>query len=176
MRAIAVVGSSNIDMVTYTSQIPDSGETVIGKSFSTNFGGKGANQASMASRFNATVYMVTGVGSDIFGDQIIENMKLAGINIEHLHKFSESTGVAPIWVDETGANRIIVVPGASNLLTAKVAVTAIQTIKDLGVVVGQLEILEEVTLAAFKAAKKLGLNDSKSGPSQGAFKGIIRKY
>lgn len=49
------------------------------------------------------------------------------------------------------------VPGASNLLTAKDAVTAIQTIKDLGVVVGQLEILEEVTLAAFKAAKKLGL-------------------
>ena len=80
MRAIAVVGSSNIDMVTYTSQIPDSGETVIGNSFSTNFGGKGANQAAMASRFNSTVYMVTGVGSDIFGDQIIENMKLAGIN------------------------------------------------------------------------------------------------
>ena len=157
MRAIAVVGSSNIDMVTYTSQIPDSGETVIGNSFSTNFGGKGANQAAMASRFNSTVYMVTGVGSDIFGDQIIENMKLAGINMEHLHKFSGSTGVAPIWVDETGANRIIVVPGASNLLTAKDAVTAIQTIKDLGVVVGQLEILEEVTLAAFKAAKKLGL-------------------
>jgi len=101
--------------------------------------------------------MVTGVGSDIFGDQIIENMKLAGINTEYLHKFSESTGVAPIWVDETGANRIIVVPGASNLLQAKDAVTAIQTIKDLGVVVGQLEILEEVTLAAFKAAKKLGL-------------------
>ncbi len=157
MRAIAVVGSSNIDMVTYTSQIPDSGETVIGNSFSTNFGGKGANQAAMASRFNSTVYMVTGVGSDIFGDQIIENMKLAGINTEHLHKFSENTGVAPIWVDETGANRIIVVPGASNLLTAKDAVTAIQTIKHLGVVVGQLEILEEVTLAAFKAAKKLGL-------------------
>ena len=80
-------------MVTYTSQIPDSGETVIGKSFSTNFGGKGANQAAMASRFNATVYMVTGVGSDIFGDQIIEMLKDADFDISTL-VFAENE---PFW-------------------------------------------------------------------------------
>lgn len=157
MRAIAVVGSSNIDMVTYTTDIPKSGETVIGKTFAINFGGKGANQALMASRFDSAVYMVTGVGSDLFGDQIIENLKHEGINTDYLHKFSGTTGVAPIWVDGSGANRIIVVPGANNLLEANQAMVAINQIQNLGVVVGQLEILEEVTLAAFKSAKELGI-------------------
>lgn len=157
MRAIAVVGSSNIDMVTYTTDIPKSGETVIGKTFSINFGGKGANQALMASRFSADVYMVTGVGSDSFGSQIIDNLRREGINSKYLHKFAGSTGVAPIWVDGSGANRIIVFPGANNLLEADQAIVAIKNIKNLGVVVGQLEILEETTLAAFKSARELGI-------------------
>mgnify|MGYP000187418075 CR=1 FL=1 len=67
MASIAVVGSTNIDMVAYTDQIPERGETVTGKDFAIGFGGKGANQAVIAARMGAKTYMVGAVGEDVFG-------------------------------------------------------------------------------------------------------------
>ena len=157
MVSIAVVGSTNIDMVAYSNQIPERGETVIGKDFAIGFGGKGANQAVMAARLGIKTYMVGAVGDDVFGQSAIKNFTDQGVDTEYLATVSGSSGVAPIWVDGEGDNRIIVVPGANAKVSVAQVENAINSIKDLKVVVGQFEIPVEVTTAAFVAARKLGV-------------------
>jgi ribokinase len=157
MDSIAVVGSTNIDMVAYANQIPERGETVTGKDFAIGFGGKGANQAVMAARLGVQTYMVGAVGDDVFGQSAIKNFIDQGVNTEYLATVPGSSGVAPIWVDGGGDNRIIVVPGANAKVTVAQVENAINSIKDLKVVIGQFEIPVEVTTAAFTAARKLGI-------------------
>ena len=157
MVSIAVVGSTNIDMVAYSDQIPERGETVTGKDFVIGFGGKGANQAVMAARLGVQTYMVGAVGDDVFGQSAIKNFADQGVNTEYLATVPGSSGVAPIWVDGDGDNRIIVVPGANAKVTVAQVEDAINSIKDLKVVVGQFVIPVEVTTAAFAAARKLGI-------------------
>jgi len=157
MVSIAVVGSTNIDMVAYTDQIPERGETVTGKDFAIGFGGKGANQAVMAARLGVQAYMVGAVGDDVFGQSAIKNFVDQGVNTEYLATVPGSSGVAPIWVDGGGDNRIIVIPGANAKVTVAQVENAINSIRDLKVVIGQFEIPVEVTTAAFAAARKLGI-------------------
>ena len=157
MVSIAVVGSTNIDMVAYSDQIPERGETVTGKDFAIGFGGKGANQAVMAARLGIKTYMVGAVGDDVFGQSAIKNFTDQGVDTEYLATVPGSSGVAPIWVDAEGDNRIIVVPGANAKVTVTQVENAINSIKDLKVVIGQFEIPVEVTTAAFAAARKLGI-------------------
>jgi ribokinase len=144
-------------MVAYSDQIPERGETVTGKDFAIGFGGKGANQAVMAARLGVQTYMVGAVGDDVFGQSAIKNFADQGVNTEYLATVPGSSGVAPIWVDADGDNRIIVVPGANAKVTVAQVENAISSIKDLKVVVGQFEIPVEVTTAAFAAARKLGI-------------------
>jgi Sugar kinases, ribokinase family len=73
-KKICVIGSSNIDQFSYISEFPSGGETLIGDSFETGFGGKGANQAVMAGLLGADVYMISCLGNDIFGDSTINNL------------------------------------------------------------------------------------------------------
>lgn len=157
MASIAVVGSTNIDMVAYTDQIPERGETVTGKDFVIGFGGKGANQAAIAARLGVKTFMVGAVGDDVFGESAIKNFIDQGVSIDYLAKVSGSSGVAPIWVDGDGDNRIIVIPGANAKVTVAQVKNAISSIADLKVVIGQFEIPVEVTTAAFAAARKLGI-------------------
>ena len=77
---IAVIGSANIDLVTYTDQFPRPGETIFGREFSLGFGGKGANQAVAARLCGAEVAMVARVGDDLFGPANIENFASRGID------------------------------------------------------------------------------------------------
>ncbi len=154
---IVVVGSTMIDMITYSKKIPDPGETVVGESFSIGFGGKGANQATMARRLRVKVSMVNTIGDDVFGDTIIQNFESQGINTEFVIRVTGSSGVAPIWVEPDGTNRIICVPGANNAMTSEQARAAIGELSHISVVIGQLEIPQEVTAAAFAAARNLGI-------------------
>lgn len=154
--AIVVVGSTMIDMIAYTQQVPGAGETVVGDRFVTGFGGKGANQAMSAQRFGARVYMVNTVGTDSFGDETIANFQRHGIDTTFVTKADGASGVAPIWVEPDGTNRIIVIPGANHAMTEQQAIDAIHAIDDIAVVVGQLEIPQPVTAAAFEAAKRKG--------------------
>ena len=157
MASIAVVGSTNIDMVAYTDQIPERGETVTGKDFVIGFGGKGANQAVIAARLGAQTYLVGAIGEDVFGESAKKNFLDQGVRIDYLAQVSGSSGVAPIWVDGDGDNRIIVVPGANAKVSKTQVEEAISTIPDLKVVIGQFEIPVEVTTAAFAMARKLGI-------------------
>jgi ribokinase len=146
-----------MDMITYIDKVPESGETLIGDTFALGFGGKGANQAVMAARLGVQTYMVGAVGDDVFGQSAIKNFVDQGVNTEYLATVPGSSGVAPIWVDGGGDNRIIVVPGANAKVNVAQVENAINSIKDLKVVIGQFEIPVEVTTAAFTAARKLGI-------------------
>jgi ribokinase len=153
---IVVVGSTMVDMVTYTSRIPQAGETVVGESFALGFGGKGANQAVMARRLGVDVSMVNSLGQDLYGDSTVDNFLKEGINIDFVERVPGASGVAPIWVETGGSNRIIVVPGANSEMTEEQAVAALGKLPAFDLVLGQLEIPQEVTAAAFERARELG--------------------
>ena len=151
---ICVVGSSNIDQISYVEKIPGDGETVFGSSYQMGFGGKGANQAIMASLLGAETYMITCLGEDVYADMTIENYKKNNINIDYLQTVPGSSGVAPIWVDESGQNRIIVISGSNDHIDAEKAIQALSEIEDLKIIVGQFEIPLEVTERVFSFAKE----------------------
>src|SRR5579871_6871210 len=138
---IVVVGSANIDLVTYTDDIPRPGETIFGREFSLGFGGKGANQAVAARLCGADVSMVARVGDDLFGPATIENFRSFGIhNRWVLLTPGVSSGVAPIFVESSGQNRIWVVKGANDRLTPSDVDAAKDLLKQADVIVLQLEI------------------------------------
>src|SRR5271170_1338664 len=109
---IVVVGSANVDLTIFNDTFPRPGETIFGKKFDLGFGGKGANQAVAARRCGGAVSMVAKVGSDLFGPATVTNFESLGIDARHV-RIAEgiSTGVAPIFVDPSGQNRILVIKG-----------------------------------------------------------------
>lgn len=114
---IAVVGSNMIDLITNIERMPNIGETLEAPSFDLGFGGKGANQAVAAAKLGAEVVMVTKVGDDMFGRGVKENFASFGIDTTYVETVpGVSNGVAPIFVDEEGNNRILIVKGANEHL------------------------------------------------------------
>jgi len=152
---IVVVGSTMIDLVAYASRLPNDGETVIGDDYQTGFGGKGANQAVIAARFGADVAMVNTLGEDAHGDAYLRQFESEGIDTTFVRRVPGSSGVAPIWVDTHGTNRIICVPGANDHVLPAVAAEAVESLRP-AVVIGQFEIPQATTAAGFAAARRIG--------------------
>src|SRR6185436_20524310 len=146
---VAVVGSLNVDLVTYTKRVPSAGETVIGERFQMGFGGKGANQAVMAARLGARVAMGGALGDDVYAEMTFDNLARQDVDASNVSRVPGSSGVAPISVVPEGTNRIIVVPGANDVVDPATAAAAITSMEHVDVVIGQLEIPQGVTLAAF---------------------------
>lgn len=163
-----VVGSMNIDLIAYAQRAPGPGETVIGDRFQSGFGGKGANQAVMARRLGADVAFVGALGDDTYATMTLDNFHDAGIDARGVMRVEGSSGVAPIWVEADGTNRIIVVSGANDLITPEHAARAVGAAAAVDVVVGQFEIPQAVTAAAFAAARARGavtvLNPAPAAP------------
>jgi ribokinase len=153
---VAVVGSAMMDLTAYADILPEPGQTLAGQLFTTGFGGKGANQAVMAALCGADVHFIGKLGDDVFGTAIAENFGKLGINSDFVETSSTPNGVAHIWVDGNGENRIIIIPGANHEIEISKAIEAINSIDNLSVVIAQCEIKQEITLAAFKAAKARG--------------------
>ncbi len=153
-KKICVIGSSNIDQFSYISEFPSSGETLIGDSFETGFGGKGANQAVMAGLLGADVYMISCLGNDIFGDSTINNFIENNVNVDHIQRVEVSSGVAPIWVNAKGENKIIVIPGANNEIDPNKAKASLQEIENVSYLIGQAEIPMDVNHDVFHYAKQ----------------------
>lgn len=145
-----------IDMVAYTDRVPEAGETIIGNKFVTGFGGKGANQAVMAKRFGGAVSMVNTLGNDVFGDSVLKNFHEQGVDTTYIARTEGASGVAPIWVEADGTNRIIVIPGANNAMTPSQAKSALEGLKSYQIVIGQLEIPQAVTTQGFITARERG--------------------
>jgi ribokinase len=155
---IAVVGSANIDLTTFTDQFPKPGETIFGQKFDLGFGGKGANQAVAARLCGADVFMVARVGTDLFGPATIENFKKLGIDTTHVKQVEGlSSGVAPIFVEPNGQNRILVVKGANDALKAADVDAAAETLKAADCIVLQFEIPLETVYYTIAFAREHGI-------------------
>jgi ribokinase len=155
---VVVVGSANVDLTTFTDRFPKPGETIFGRSFDLGFGGKGANQAVAARLCGAEVAMVARVGDDMFGSATIENFKGRGIDTSHVHITpGVSSGVAPIFVDSSGQNRIIVVKGANDCLTPADVDNAANSLRGADCIVLQLEIPIETVYHTLRFARKHGI-------------------
>ncbi|MET7524137.1 ribokinase [Streptomyces sp900116325] len=113
MTAIAVLGSTNMDLVAYVARAPERGETVTGREFRTIPGGKGANQAIAAARAGGEVLMIGAVGDDAYGTRLRAELEHAGVETDLLHTAEGPSGTAHIVVDDTGSNAIVVIPGAN---------------------------------------------------------------
>lgn len=155
---ICVVGASNIDLISYVPRLPRMGETLHGTRFHMGFGGKGANQAVMAAKLGGEVSIVTKLGRDIFGENTLKNFQAWGIDTRFVYFTDQAfSGVAPIAVDPEGRNAIIIVTGANDLLTPEEIEAARPVITSAQVVVCQLEIPVEITLAALRIARQAGV-------------------
>ncbi|HTB96717.1 MAG TPA: ribokinase [Terracidiphilus sp.] len=139
-KPIIVVGSVTMDMVTLTPQIPRMGQTVIGTSFSTTPGGKGANQAVAAARLGYPVQMIGKVGDDAYGPLLLENLKNAGVDVSGMAIAPGSSGLAPILLDRDGHNSIVVVPGANGKVNPAFVDQYKEILRSAGMVLCQLEL------------------------------------
>ncbi|MFP5201425.1 MULTISPECIES: ribokinase [Bacillus] len=143
MSHIVVVGSCSMDLVVTSDKRPNAGETVLGESFKTVPGGKGANQAVASARLGADVYMVGRVGDDAYGQDILSNLETQGVRTSYMKPVTEmESGTAHIILAE-GDNSIVVVKGANNEVTPDYVREALSTIDDIGMVLIQQEIPEE---------------------------------
>jgi len=155
---IAVVGSANVDLTTFSDKFPRPGETIFGQKFDLGFGGKGANQAVAARLCGAEVVMVAKVGNDLFGEATIKNFAAMGIDASHVRIVDGvSSGVAPIFVEPNGQNRIIVVKGANDLLKPADVDAAADALKKVQTIVLQFEIPMETIAYTVQFAKKNGI-------------------
>lgn len=155
---IAVVGSCVIDLTTFTDQFPQAGETLFGKQFDLGFGGKGANQAVAAKLCGADVAMVGRLGDDLFGPGTIENFRARDIDATHVKiVHGVSSGVAPILVDSSGQNRIIVVTGANDRLLPADVDAAAGILEKAGCIVLQLEVPLETVYHTVRFATARGI-------------------
>lgn len=153
---IVVVGSSNTDMIIKVPHVPVPGETIIGGTFSTAAGGKGANQAVAAARAGGDVTFVARVGQDMFGQQAKDGFVKDNINVDHVLSDKDApSGVALIFVGEDGENSIAVASGANANLSPSDVESAGDAISSADILIMQLETpLETVQKAATIASEK----------------------
>lgn len=141
MPRVCVVGSANLDYTMAMPRLPRAGETVAGGTLAVNHGGKGANQAVAASLCGGQVLMVAKVGQDLFGEATIKNFAALGIDTTHVRIVPDApTGVAPIFVEPGGQNRIIVVKGANDRLTPADVDAAAAELRAVDTIILQFEI------------------------------------
>src|SRR3954447_744443 len=150
---LTVVGSINLDFVARVERLPRPGETVAGRHFFRNAGGKGANQAAAGARMGANVRMIGAVGADPFAEEAVAGLVEAGVELE-LERHAQ-TGGALVYVDLQGENEIAVFPGANAELTPR---------EVEGAVLCQLEVPDEVVLKAAEKASFFALN---AAPARG---------
>ena len=152
---IAVVGSANTDLTTFANSFPRAGETIFGTSFDLGFGGKGANQAVAARYCGADVVMVAKVGNDLFGEATVKNFQSMGIDTTHVRIVDGvSSGVAPIFVEPNGQNRIIVVKGANDTLLPADVEEAASALEQVDAIILQFEIPLETVYYTVQFARK----------------------
>jgi ribokinase len=169
MPRIAVVGSSMTDLVTYVTRLPMRGETLEAPRFEIGPGGKGANQAVASARLGSDVLMVGKVGDDLFGRNTLANLAAQNVDIRHIGTVAGvSSGVAPIFVEPSGENSILIIKGANDHLLPADVDAASADLLACDIILLQLEIpLETIyhTVAlATRHGRRVVLNPAPATP------------
>ncbi|QOS79078.1 ribokinase [Paenibacillus sp. JNUCC31] len=156
MAKICVIGSSSMDLVVTSSRRPGAGETVLGDSFKTVPGGKGANQAVAAARLGAEVVMIGRIGDDAFGTDILNNFKANGVNTQNVKPVTHmESGTAHIVLAE-GDNSIVVVEAANREVTPAYVDELADVIQSADIVLIQQEIPEETVVRVSEICAQSG--------------------
>lgn len=147
-----------MDLVTFAPRFPRPGETVVGNSFLTYTGGKGANQAVAVSRMGARSAMVGRVGGDIFGPQLLDGLATAGVDITGVGiNPNEMSGIAVIGIDETAQNCITQILGANDNCGPAEAAEVKHRLPSAAALLLQLEVSIDLSLEVAREAKTLGV-------------------
>lgn len=153
---ILIAGSLNMDMVINMARMPVIGETVFGDGLSYIPGGKGANQACAAGKLGGLVSMLGCVGQDDFGTILKRSLTECGVDSSRIRQTGSSTGTASIYVNETGDNSIVVIPGANGTCDVEYLKAMDEAFCECTYVLLQMEIPMESVCYAVKRAKELG--------------------
>jgi len=155
---VLVFGSINMDLVAKVPHLPIPGETLLGHSFATVPGGKGANQAVAAARLEVPTAIVGRVGNDQFGQQLLKNLQSDRIQTNDVYiDPSTTSGVAIIAVDDNAENHIIVIPGANGNVGEEDIEHLIPLLPTASILLLQLEIPLSAVQKAAQAAQKAGV-------------------
>lgn len=157
MRRILVFGSLNVDLVQIVPRLAIPGETLLGGRLQIYMGGKGANQACAAARLGGKVRMAGKVGSDVFAERILREMRDAGVDTELIGTSSEPSGTAVIFVLPNGDNCIVISTGANADITSTFALDAVEKMDAGDILLCQLETPLEAVSAALRAAHARGM-------------------
>jgi ribokinase len=154
MKKICVIGSINMDLTTVVERFPQAGETITGLSFASFPGGKGANQAVAAARLGGAVTMFGKIGGDSYGEEYLKVFEANSVNHNGVTvEKGSSTGLAVIEVDNSGENKIIIVPGANSLVDIDFINNHYEQLLQYDIFLLQLEIPMEAVLYAVKKLK-----------------------
>ncbi|GLV46016.1 uncharacterized protein CBL_13419 [Carabus blaptoides fortunei] len=157
-NGIVVVGSCMIDLVSYAPKLPRAGETVLGTKFITGFGGKGANQCVAAAKLGGKTTFVARLGDDAWGHDYLKSLKELKVDTTYVQITPGCTsGVAPITVDESGQNQIVVISGANGRLNESDVASAAKAVSQAAVLVCQLETSINVALEAIRLCKGISI-------------------
>jgi ribokinase len=157
MKKIVVVGSINLDLVSYAARMPLVGETIIGQGFATHPGGKGANQAVCAARLGGDVSIVGRLGKDSFASELREGLNAAGVHTECVENVPGPSGTAMILVTTDGSNSIVVNPGANASLQPQDLIAFEDLFRSASIILSQLEIPIETVEELGRTAERLGI-------------------
>jgi ribokinase len=155
---IAVIGSNMMDLVTYVTRMPERGETLEAPQFALAHGGKGANQAVAAANLGSRIVFVGKVGDDAFGALTLENFRRHGIGVEHVGRIDGvASGVAPIFVEPSGENRILIVKGANDYVRPDDVDRARADLAACDIILLQLEVPLETVYRSVELGVELGI-------------------
>lgn len=140
MKPIIVVGSINMDLVSKVHHLPQPGETIVGTSFHLHPGGKGANQAVAVAKLGHPSVLLGKIGSDAFGQELIEKLRSYGVETQYIGTSAGSSGTATILVDDAGENCIVVAAGANLEVTPQYLSEKMDVLRSAGMILVQLEI------------------------------------
>lgn len=154
---IVVVGSYATGLTMRVDRLPSPGETLLGKGYRVDFGGKGSNQAVACARLGSKVSFMAKIGRDSFGEMALSLHRKEKVDVGSVIQIPDnSTGVGFIIVDARGNNCITIDPGANDLLTAEEVAQCLETLTSETVVLTQLEIPAEAAGAAMARGREMG--------------------
>jgi len=158
MKKVLVLGSINIDFVSFVSRYPHPGETLVSNDFGIFQGGKGANQAIALAKLDVPTLMLGKVGKDALSDFALSSLQESGVDITGISKSQKnSTGSASIWVNTQGQNSIVIYPGANGEVDEDFIIQHEKFFDDASWFLTQFEVPLKSILLALKFAKKHGL-------------------
>jgi ribokinase len=155
-KVITVIGSLNFDLIFKQQRLALEGETFTAESMTTAGGGKGANQAVQCAKLGAPTYLVGAVGNDVFGNQLIKDLKSYGVNTTYVTVTEAATGMGVVNALEDG-RLVATISRGANYTVNKEHVDQIDSLlKRSAIVIFQLEIPVEVVEYAIEKAQQYG--------------------